>query len=100
MNPLWSLPVPPLIHTCLWFDTEAEAAAEFYASVFPRSQVTAITRYGPAMPMPEGLALTVELVKGPGSAAKQRMMPVYAGASGCLPTLRIPEETSRETPAV
>lgn len=62
MNPFWSLPVPPLIHTCLWFDTEAEAAAEFYASVFPRSQVTAITRYGPAMPMPEGLALTVELL--------------------------------------
>ncbi|MFN3641811.1 MAG: VOC family protein [Gemmobacter sp.] len=29
---------------CLWFDTEAEAAARFYASVFPDSAVTAVIR--------------------------------------------------------
>jgi len=29
---------------CLWFDTEAEAAARFYARVFPDSAVTAVMR--------------------------------------------------------
>lgn len=29
----------------LWFDTQAEEAAEFYTSVFPRSKIGAVTRY-------------------------------------------------------
>ena len=29
---------------CLWFDSEAEAAARFYASVFPDSTVTSVSR--------------------------------------------------------
>jgi predicted 3-demethylubiquinone-9 3-methyltransferase (glyoxalase superfamily) len=29
---------------CLWYDTEAEAAARFYASVFPDSAIGAVTR--------------------------------------------------------
>ncbi|HMM77103.1 MAG TPA: VOC family protein [Gammaproteobacteria bacterium] len=29
---------------CLWFDREAEAAARFYASIFPDTEVTAIHR--------------------------------------------------------
>ncbi len=29
---------------CLWFDSEAEAAARFYASVFPDSRVDAVNR--------------------------------------------------------
>lgn len=29
---------------CLWYDKEAEAAAEFYASVFPDSKVVAVHR--------------------------------------------------------
>ncbi|GLZ86902.1 VOC family protein [Metapseudomonas resinovorans] len=39
------------IHTivpCLWFDTEAEAAVNFYIGIFPNSKVTAISRYGEA----------------------------------------------------
>jgi predicted 3-demethylubiquinone-9 3-methyltransferase (glyoxalase superfamily) len=32
--------------TCLWFDTEAEDAANFYASVFKDAKVGKITRYG------------------------------------------------------
>ena len=39
--------------TWLWFDTEAEEAAEFYTSVFPDSRVTGVSRYGPAGPRPE-----------------------------------------------
>lgn len=29
----------------LWFDTQAEQAAEFYTGIFPNSQVTRIARY-------------------------------------------------------
>ena len=34
------------ISTFLWFADEAEAAAEFYVSVFPNSAVTNVTRQG------------------------------------------------------
>ena len=32
--------------TCLWFDTQAEEAANFYASIFKDAKVGKITRYG------------------------------------------------------
>jgi predicted 3-demethylubiquinone-9 3-methyltransferase (glyoxalase superfamily) len=47
------------ITPCLWFDTEAEEAAEFYASVFPNSKIGDITRYGDAGPRPDGMVMTV-----------------------------------------
>jgi predicted 3-demethylubiquinone-9 3-methyltransferase (glyoxalase superfamily) len=47
---------------CLWFDTEGEAAAEHYTSVFPNSRITGVTRYGPDMPRPEGTVMTVGFV--------------------------------------
>jgi predicted 3-demethylubiquinone-9 3-methyltransferase (glyoxalase superfamily) len=34
--------------TCLWFDTEAEEAANFYCSVFANSKIGMISRYGKA----------------------------------------------------
>ena len=43
----------------LWFDTQAEEAAEFYTSVFPRSKITQVLRYGDAGPRPKGLVMTV-----------------------------------------
>jgi predicted 3-demethylubiquinone-9 3-methyltransferase (glyoxalase superfamily) len=33
---------------CLWFDTQAEEAANFYTSIFKDSQIKAISRYGEA----------------------------------------------------
>lgn len=36
------------ISPCFWFDNQAEAAAEFYCSIFPDSKIVAITRYGEA----------------------------------------------------
>jgi predicted 3-demethylubiquinone-9 3-methyltransferase (glyoxalase superfamily) len=36
----------PKITTCLWFDSEAEEAAKFYASVFKNSRIGSISRYG------------------------------------------------------
>jgi predicted 3-demethylubiquinone-9 3-methyltransferase (glyoxalase superfamily) len=47
------------ITTWLWFDTEAEEAAEFYTSVFPDSRVTDVSHYGEAGPRPEGMVMTV-----------------------------------------
>jgi predicted 3-demethylubiquinone-9 3-methyltransferase (glyoxalase superfamily) len=47
------------ITTWLWFDTEAEEAAEFYTSVFPDSRITDVTYYGEAGPRPAGTVMTV-----------------------------------------
>lgn len=44
---------------CLWFDGNAEEAVEFYVSLVPGSKVTAISRYGPDMPLPEGTVMTI-----------------------------------------
>lgn len=43
----------------LWFDTQAEEAAQFYTSIFPNSRITALTRYSDAGPGPKGSVMTV-----------------------------------------
>jgi predicted 3-demethylubiquinone-9 3-methyltransferase (glyoxalase superfamily) len=43
----------------LWFDTQAEAAANLYVSIFNNSRIVNITRYGDAGPGPKGSAMTV-----------------------------------------
>jgi predicted 3-demethylubiquinone-9 3-methyltransferase (glyoxalase superfamily) len=45
---------------CLWFDTEAEEAAQFYVSVFPNSRIVNVSHYGSAGPRPEGMVMEVE----------------------------------------
>jgi predicted 3-demethylubiquinone-9 3-methyltransferase (glyoxalase superfamily) len=40
------MPVISRITPCLWFDDQAEDAANFYTAVFPRSRIVRITRYG------------------------------------------------------
>ena len=47
------------ITPCLWFDTESEAAASFYTSVFPNSRIVGVSRYGSAGPRAEGTVMTV-----------------------------------------
>jgi predicted 3-demethylubiquinone-9 3-methyltransferase (glyoxalase superfamily) len=46
----------------LWFDGQAEQAAEFYTNVFKDSKITNVTRYGEAGPLPAGTAMTVSFV--------------------------------------
>jgi predicted 3-demethylubiquinone-9 3-methyltransferase (glyoxalase superfamily) len=43
----------------LWFDTEAEEAANFYTSIFKDSKVARVMRYGEAGPRPAGMVMTV-----------------------------------------
>ena len=44
----------------LWFDTEAEEAAEFYLSVFKNSRIVNVTHYTEAGPREPGSVMTVE----------------------------------------
>jgi predicted 3-demethylubiquinone-9 3-methyltransferase (glyoxalase superfamily) len=44
----------------LWFDNQAEEAANFYVSVFDNSKVLRTARYGDAGPGPKGTVMTVE----------------------------------------
>src|SRR3954452_23891653 len=47
------------IMTCLWFDNQGEAAANFYCSVFKDSKVKDVVRYGDAGPGPKGDVMVV-----------------------------------------
>lgn len=44
----------------LWFDTEAEEAAEFYTSVFKDSKILNVTHYPESGPRETGMVMTVE----------------------------------------
>ena len=48
------------ISTFLWFNDNAEEAANFYTSVFKNSRITNISRYGETGPGPKGSVMTVE----------------------------------------
>ena len=43
----------------LWFDTQAEDAANYYVSIFGNSRLTHVSRYGDAGPGPKGSAMVV-----------------------------------------
>ena len=47
------------IRPCLWFDTNAEEATNFYVSVFKNSEVLDTSYYGDGAPMPAGTVLTI-----------------------------------------
>jgi len=50
----------PRITPHLWFDTQAEEAAEFYCSVFPNSRIVSKAHYNEAGPREAGMVMTVE----------------------------------------
>ncbi len=47
------------ITTFLWFDNNAEEAANFYVSIFKNSKVLNTARYGEAGPGPKGSVMTI-----------------------------------------
>jgi predicted 3-demethylubiquinone-9 3-methyltransferase (glyoxalase superfamily) len=49
----------PSTYPCLWFDTRAQEAAEFYTSLFPNSRLGTITNYPKGSGEREGQVLTV-----------------------------------------
>ena len=51
----------PKISPFLWFDTQAEEAANFYVSVFPNSKILSVARYGDAGPGPKGSVMVGEV---------------------------------------
>jgi predicted 3-demethylubiquinone-9 3-methyltransferase (glyoxalase superfamily) len=50
----------PQITPSLWFDTEAEEAAEFYCSIFANSRIVSRSHYGEAGPREAGTVMVVE----------------------------------------
>jgi predicted 3-demethylubiquinone-9 3-methyltransferase (glyoxalase superfamily) len=44
----------------LWFDNNAEEAANFYVSIFKNSKVLSVSRYGDAGPGPKGTVMVAE----------------------------------------
>jgi predicted 3-demethylubiquinone-9 3-methyltransferase (glyoxalase superfamily) len=43
----------------LWFDNQAEEAANFYTSIFKNSRIKTVSRYGEAGPGPKGSVMVV-----------------------------------------
>jgi predicted 3-demethylubiquinone-9 3-methyltransferase (glyoxalase superfamily) len=52
--------MPQPIVPNLWFDTEAEEAAEYYVSLFPDSRILSSQRYTDAGPGEPGTVMTIE----------------------------------------
>ena len=52
------------ITTFLWFDTQAEEAANFYVSIFKNSKILSVTRWGDEGPGPKGSVLVVSFQLG------------------------------------
>jgi predicted 3-demethylubiquinone-9 3-methyltransferase (glyoxalase superfamily) len=48
----------PKITPFLWFDNQAEEAAQFYVSIFKNSRILGVSRYGDAGPGPQGSVMT------------------------------------------
>ena len=48
------------ITPCLWFDTQAEEAMNFYLSIFKNSKVLTCSRYGDAGPGPKGSVMVAK----------------------------------------
>ena len=46
----------------LWFDDQAEQAAEYYTSIFNGSSIDGISRYGDTGPGPKGSVMTVQFM--------------------------------------
>ena len=56
------MPTLQTIVPCLWFDRQAEEAAQYYTSIFPNSRITEVSHYGDAGQevhgMPPGTVMT------------------------------------------
>lgn len=70
----------------LWFDTEAEEAANFYVSIFKHSKIVSVTRYGETGPGPKGQVMT--------AAFELNGQPFTALNGGAVPSIHFTEAIS------
>ena len=83
----------PRIHPCLWFDGNAEPAAEFYASLIPNSAIASVSRYSDEaakqMGIAEGSAMVVmfrldgQLIMGLNGGPKYPLTPAVSLVLNC-----------------
>jgi predicted 3-demethylubiquinone-9 3-methyltransferase (glyoxalase superfamily) len=68
------MPITQKISPFLWFDSEAEQAAQFYTGIFKNSRIVTVSRYGKAgfetHHRPEGTAMTVLFELGDSSSRR------------------------------
>jgi predicted 3-demethylubiquinone-9 3-methyltransferase (glyoxalase superfamily) len=50
------------ISPCLWFNEEAEQAANFYVSTFKNSRIVEVARFPEGSPRPAGMVMTVRFI--------------------------------------
>ena len=50
------------ISPCLWFDQQAEQAANFYVSIFKNSRIVEVARFPEGAPRPAGMVMTVRFI--------------------------------------
>jgi predicted 3-demethylubiquinone-9 3-methyltransferase (glyoxalase superfamily) len=50
----------PNITPFLWYESQAEEAANFYISIFPNSRILKVSRYNDAGPGPKGTVMVVQ----------------------------------------
>jgi predicted 3-demethylubiquinone-9 3-methyltransferase (glyoxalase superfamily) len=79
----------------LWFDDQAEEAAELYTSILPDSRILNVSRYGEVAPGETGTVMTVEL-----ELLGQRFValnggPAHAGFTQAV-SFQVPCETQEE----
>ena len=58
-NPTRTQPAPQKVTTFLWFDNNAEEAANFYVSVFKNSRILDTSHYTEVGPGPKGSVMTI-----------------------------------------
>lgn len=68
-----------ILTPCLWFDDDAEAAIEFYGTIFDDVRILESSRYPEGGPMPAGTLLTATF-----EMAGQRVMVINGGPSNRL----------------
>jgi len=67
----------------LWFENQAEEAANFYVSIFPNSRIVSTQRYGAAGPGPEGSVMLVAFeLEGQGFHRAERRADLQVHAGG------------------
>jgi predicted 3-demethylubiquinone-9 3-methyltransferase (glyoxalase superfamily) len=75
-HPLSTMAAPAKVSPFLWFRRDAEAALEFYASVFPDAKVADEMRWGEGGPEPKGTLMAASITFG-----GQRFMVLNGGAA-------------------